>query len=214
MLDGKEEDCNSDQDSAMPDKLHSKISDNTWQMMDQQFARPTHTSEGKDFMGLEDTLNSILRQLGDTVAFDPAAQKVKAPQPGQEDGALFDPILRAQTIEARCKARVAMELLHQPILHQSSMDSCLEGAQEGTKCVATMEVDDTNYRQPDALIPNHPAVTNFPRSQGRTMNYRAALKNVNQAKSFCWKHFNGLDLSWGLSSPGTPLCYCDLRRQG
>jgi hypothetical protein len=62
----------------MPDKLHGKISDETWWMMDQQVACPTHTSEGKDFMGLEDTLNNILRRLGDMVAFDPVAQGVEA----------------------------------------------------------------------------------------------------------------------------------------
>jgi hypothetical protein len=52
--------------------------------------------------------------------------------------------------------------------------------------------DDTDYTQPDALILNHPAVTNFLWSQGRTINYRAAFKNVKQAKSFCREHFNGL----------------------
>jgi hypothetical protein len=57
----------------MPNDLHGKISDSTRKMMDQQFACPTHASEGEDFMGLEDTLNDILRWLGDTVAFDPAA---------------------------------------------------------------------------------------------------------------------------------------------
>jgi hypothetical protein len=81
MLDSVNKDSNSDQDLAMPDKLHGEISDNTRWMMNQQFSRPTHTSEGKDFMGLEDMLNDVLQQLGDTVAFDPVAQKVKAPQP-------------------------------------------------------------------------------------------------------------------------------------
>jgi hypothetical protein len=66
--------------------------------------------------------------------------------------------------------------------------------QEGTECMAAMEVNNTNYRQPDALIPNHPAVRNFLQSKGRTMNYRAAFKNVKQAKSFCQEHFNGFDL--------------------
>jgi hypothetical protein len=161
MLDGKVKDSNSNQDLAVPDELHGKISDDTWRMINQQFARLTHTSEDKDFMGLEGTLNNILRQFGDTVVFDHAAHKVEAPQPGHEDGTLYDPILQAQTIEAQCKARVAMELLRQPTPHQSSVDSCLEGAQEGTECMATMEVDNTDYRQLDALIPNHPAVTKF-----------------------------------------------------
>ncbi len=194
--------------------------------MDQQFAYPTHASEGKDFIGLEDTLNVVLRGLGDTVAFEPAAQDVKALQPGHKDGTLYDPILQAQTIEMQCKAHVAMELLCQPTLHQSSVDSCLEGAQEMTECVMTMKVNDTDYRQPDALIPNHPAVTNFLRSQGRTMNYtsattvaipattidvttvddyRAAFNNVKQAKSFCWEHFNGLDLH-GVDHPQKHRC--------
>jgi hypothetical protein len=100
MLDGKEDNSNSGQDSAMLDDLLGKITDDTWKMMDQQFARPTHTSVGKDFMALEDTLNDILRWLGDTVAFDPTAQDVEAPLPGHKDIASYDPILCAQTIEA------------------------------------------------------------------------------------------------------------------
>ncbi len=108
--------------------------------------------------------------------------------------ALYNPILQAQTIEAWRKTHVAMELFLQPTPHQSSVDPCLEGVPEGTECVAAKEVDDTNYWQPDALIPDHPAVTNFLRSQGRTMNYRAAFNNVKQAKSFCQEHFNGLNL--------------------
>jgi hypothetical protein len=87
-------------------------------------------------MGLEDTLNNVLQLLGDTVAFDPEAQKVKAPQP-HKDVASYDPILWAQMIEARCKARVAIELLCQPMPHQTLVEPCSEGAQEGTKCVVT-----------------------------------------------------------------------------
>jgi hypothetical protein len=124
MLDGQEDDSNPNQNSAMPDESQGKISDNTRRMMDQQFACPTHTSVGKDFMGLEDTLNDVLRQLGDMVAFDPAAQEVEAPQTVHKEGALYDPILQAQKIEAQCKAHAAMELLCQPTLHQSAVDSC------------------------------------------------------------------------------------------
>jgi hypothetical protein len=51
----------SDQDLDMPDNPHGEVSGNTRRMMDQQFAHPTHTSIGKDFMGLEDTLNDVLR---------------------------------------------------------------------------------------------------------------------------------------------------------
>jgi hypothetical protein len=193
MLDGEDDDSNSDQDLAMPDDLHGKINDNTWKMMAQQFACPTHASVGKDFMGLKDTLNNLLRWVGDTVAFDPAAQEVKAPQP-HKDVASYDPILWAHTIEAQRKARVAMELFRQPIPHQSLVDPCSKGAQEGTECVATMEVNKSNYQQPYALISNHPAVTNFLWSQGRTLNYRASFNNVKQAKFFCREHFNSLDL--------------------
>jgi hypothetical protein len=174
-------------------------------MIDQQFAHPTHASVGKDFMGLENTRNDVLTWLEDTVAFDPTAQEVKTPHPGHKDVASYDPNLWAQTIEEQCKAHVAMELLPQPRPHQSSMDSCLEGAQEGTECVATMEVDDTNYQQPDALIPNHPAVTNFLWSHKRTMNYRAVFNNVKQAKFFCREHFNGLDLQ-GVYHPQEHPC--------
>jgi hypothetical protein len=95
------------------------------------------------------------------VVFDPAAQEVEAPKPGHKDRASYDPILQAQILEVQCKTHAAMVLLRRPTIYQSSVDFCLEGAQEGTECVATMEVDDTDYRQPDALIPNYLAVTNF-----------------------------------------------------
>jgi hypothetical protein len=94
------------------------------------------------------------------VVFDPADQKVEAPQP-HDDVALYDPILQAQTIEALRKAHVAMEVLCQPTPHQTLVDLCSEGAQEGTECVSTMEVNKTDYRQLDALILDHPAVTIF-----------------------------------------------------
>jgi hypothetical protein len=67
------------------------------------------------------------------VAFDPA-QEVEAPQP-QKDVAPYDPILQAQTIEAQCKACVAIELLHQLTPHQTLVDLCLEVAQGGTESV-------------------------------------------------------------------------------
>jgi hypothetical protein len=47
-------------------------------------------------------------------------------------------------LEAQRKAHAAMDLLHQPALHQSSRNSCLEGAKEGTEGVETMKVDNTN----------------------------------------------------------------------
>jgi hypothetical protein len=57
-----------------------------------------------------------------------------------------------------------------------------------------MEVNGTNYRQPDALISDHPSVTAFLCGQGRMVNYRDAFNTVKQAKAFCREHFNGLDL--------------------
>ncbi len=192
MLDGEDDDSNSNQDLDMPDNLHGKISGDTRRMMDQQFARPTHASVGKDFIGLEDTLNDVLQQLGDTVAFD-HDQEVEAHQ-SHKDIVLHNPILQAQTIEVQRKAHVAMELLHQPTPHQTLVDLCLKGARGGTKHVLTTDVNKTNYHQPDALISDHPAVTNILWSQGRTMNYRAAFNTVKQAKAFCQEHFNGLDL--------------------
>jgi hypothetical protein len=143
MLDGEDDDSNSNQDLNMPDNLHGEISGNIWRMMDQQFACPTHASVGKD-LGLEDTLSNVLQWLGDIVAFDPD-QEVEAPQP-HKDVALHDPILWAQMIEVQCKARVAMEILCQPTHHQTPVDLCLEGAQKGTEHVWTMEVGKTNYR--------------------------------------------------------------------
>jgi hypothetical protein len=143
MLDGEDDDSDSNQDLAMLDDMNGKISGDTWKMMDQQFAHPTHASVGKDFMGLEDTLTNVLQWLGDTVAFDPA-QIVEAPQP-HKDVALYDPILRPQRIEAQCKARVAMELLRHPTPCQTLVDLCLEGAQEGSECASTIEVNGTNY---------------------------------------------------------------------
>jgi hypothetical protein len=70
--------------------------------MNQQFARPTHTSAGNNFVGLEDTLNGVLRQLGETVESDPA-EEVQAPY-SHKDLVQNDHILWAQTIEAQCKA--------------------------------------------------------------------------------------------------------------
>jgi hypothetical protein len=49
--------------------------------------------------------------------------------------------------------------------HQTLVDCCLEGAQGGTERVLTMEVDGTGYPQPDALISDHPAFTDFLRGQ-------------------------------------------------
>jgi hypothetical protein len=57
-----------------------------------------------------------------------------------------------------------------------------------------MEVNRTNYHQPDALISGHPSVTAFLHGQGRTINYRDTFNTVKQAKAFCWEHFNSLDL--------------------
>jgi hypothetical protein len=59
MLNGDSVDTISDQDLDMPDDPHGEIGGNTRRMKDQHFARPTHTSVGKDFMGLEDTLNDV-----------------------------------------------------------------------------------------------------------------------------------------------------------
>jgi hypothetical protein len=61
MLDGDSDDTVSDQDLDMPDNPCGEISGNTRRMMDQQFAHPTHASIGKDFMGLENTLNNVLQ---------------------------------------------------------------------------------------------------------------------------------------------------------
>ncbi len=192
MLNGDSYDTNSDQDLDMPEDPHGKISGNTRRMMSQQFSHPTQVSLGEDFMCLEDTLSDVLQQLGETVASDPA-EEVQALQ-AHKDLAQHDPILRAQTIEARHKAHVAMELLCQPTPSQTFVDHCLEGAQGGTERDPTMEVDGTNFRQLDALISDHPAVTGFLWGQGRTMNYREALNTVKQAKAFCQEHFNSLDL--------------------
>jgi hypothetical protein len=70
MLDGDNDDTDSNQDFDMPDNPHGKISGNTRRMMDQQFTHPSHISIRKDFMGLEDTLNDVQQQLGETVASD------------------------------------------------------------------------------------------------------------------------------------------------
>jgi hypothetical protein len=80
-----------DQDSAMPDDAQGKISHDTRRMMDQQFGRPNHNSVDKDFNGLGDTLNGVLKRLGDTVASNPAAQGTGAPQMVHVEGAPYDP---------------------------------------------------------------------------------------------------------------------------
>jgi hypothetical protein len=61
MLDGDSDDTNFDQDLDILGNPHGEISGDTRRMMDQQFARPTHARISKDFMGLEDTLNNVLR---------------------------------------------------------------------------------------------------------------------------------------------------------
>ncbi len=125
-----------------------------------------------------------------------------ASDPAEEDQAPYahknlvqhDPILWAQSIEARRKAHFAMALLHQPTPSQTPVGCYMKGAQGKTKHVSTMEVDGTNYHQPDALISDNPLVTAFLCGQGRTMNDRDTFNTVKQAKAFCWEHFNGLDL--------------------
>jgi hypothetical protein len=122
MLNGESYDTVSNQDLDMPDNPHSEISGNTRRMMDQQFARPTYASIGKDFMGLEDIRNDVLQQLGETVESDPA-EEVQAPY-AHKDLVQHDPILRAQTIEVQRKAHVAMVLLRQPTPSQTPMGCC------------------------------------------------------------------------------------------
>ncbi len=131
MLNGDSDDTVSDQDLDMPDNPHGEIGGNTRRMLDQHFAHPTHANVGKDFIGLEDTLNNVLQQLGETVASDPAEED-QAPY-AHKDLVQHDPILRAQTIEARCKARVAMALLCQPMPSETSVGCSMEGAQGKTK---------------------------------------------------------------------------------
>jgi hypothetical protein len=113
-----------------------------------------------------------------------------------------------------------MALLHQPTLSQTHVSCCSEGAQGETKRVSTMEVNGTDYCQPDALISDHPAVTHFLWGQGGTINNREALNTVKQAKAFCREHFIGLDLqvvyhpqerhcataTWGGRAKGAHVC--------
>jgi hypothetical protein len=192
MLDEDSDNTILDHDLDMLDNPHGEISGNIRRMMDQQFARSTHASIGKDLMGLEDTLNDVLRQLGETAESDPA-EEVQALY-AHKDLVQHDPILRAQTVEVQRKTHVAMVLLHQPTPPHTPVGCCSKGAQGGTKHVSTMEVDGTDYRQPDALISDHLSVTASLRGQGRSMNYRDAFNTVKQAKAFCRKHFNGLNL--------------------
>jgi hypothetical protein len=129
MLNGDSDDTISDQDLDMLDDPHGEISVNTRRLMNQQFACPTHASVGKDFMGLEDNLNNVLRRLEETMESDPA-EEVQAPY-AHKDLVQHHPILRAQTIEAQYKACVAMALHHQPTPSQTLVGCCLEGAQGG-----------------------------------------------------------------------------------
>jgi hypothetical protein len=151
-----------------------------------------------------------------------------ASDPAEEDQAPYAPkvlvqhdsILQAQTIEVQCKAPVAMALLCQPTPSQTFVGCHMEGAQGGTEHVSTIEVNRTEYHQPDALITDHPLVTAFLCGQERMMNYRDAFNTVKQAKAFCWEHFNGLDLqavyhprehhcataAWGGRAKGVHIC--------
>ncbi len=217
ILDGDSDNTISNQDLDMLDDPHGETSGDTRRMMDQHFACLTHTSVGKDFMGLEDTLNNVWQQLGETVVSDPA----------EEDQALYahkdlvqhNPILRAQTIEVQCKARVAMALLRQQTPSQTSVGCRLEAAQGGPN-MYHMEINGTDYHQPDKLISDHLLVTGFLHGQGRTMNYSNAFNTVKQTKAFCREHFNGLDLqavyhnqehhcataAWGGRAKGAHVC--------
>ncbi len=152
------------------------------------------------------------------MASDPAEED-QTPY-AHKDLVQHNPILWAQMIEARREACVAMALLCQPMLSQTSVGCCSEGAQGGGKHVSTMEVDRTNYRQLDVVISDHPLVTAFHCGQGRMMNYRDAFNTVKQAKAFCWEHFNGLNLqavnhpwehhcatvAWGGRAKGAHVC--------
>jgi hypothetical protein len=129
MLDGDSNDTNSDQDLDILDNPHGEISGDTKRMMDQQFARPTHASVSKDFMGLENTLNDVLQRLGKTVESDLAGE-VQAPYT-HKDLAQHDPILRVQTIDASCKACVAMALLCQPMPSQMLVEGLPGGCTGG-----------------------------------------------------------------------------------
>jgi hypothetical protein len=153
MLNGDSDDTISNQDLDMPEDPHSEISGDTRRMMDQQFARPTHASISKDFMGLEATTKDVLQRLRETVESDPA-EEVQALY-AHKDLVQYDPILRAQTIEVQRKACVAMALLRQPTPSHTPVGCCLEGAQGGTEHVLTMEVNGTNYHQPGALISHY-----------------------------------------------------------
>jgi hypothetical protein len=122
----------------------------------------------------------------------------------------------------RCDARPVLQWVSSVSQRppQTLVDHHLEGTQGGTECVLTMEVNGTNYRQPDALIPGHLAVTDFFWGQGRKMNYREGFNTVKQAKAFCQEHFNGLDLQavyhpreqhcatgiWGGRAKGVHVC--------
>jgi hypothetical protein len=101
----------------MPDDPHGEISSNTRRMIDQQFVHPTHASAGEDFMGLENTLNNVLQQLGETVEPD-LAEEVQALH-DHKKLVKYDAILQAQTIEARRKACFAMALLYQTMPSQT-----------------------------------------------------------------------------------------------
>jgi hypothetical protein len=90
----------------------------------------------------------------------------------------------------------------------------------GNKYVSTMEVNGTNYHQPDVLISDHPSVIAFLCCQGRSMNYRDTFNNVKQAKAFCQEHFNDLNcqavyhpwehhcatVAWGGRAKGAHVC--------
>ena len=63
------------------------------------------------------------------MASDPAEED-QAPY-AHKDLVQHNPILGAQKLDVRRKARVAMALLRQPKLSQTSVDGSLEGAQGG-----------------------------------------------------------------------------------
>jgi hypothetical protein len=71
-----------------------------------------------------------------------------------------------------------MDLLLQLTLLESAGDSCLEETEEVVKGMETMEVNKTSYQQPDALIPDHPAVTNFFQGHGTIIGAHSIMSSM------------------------------------
>ena len=195
---GSNPDADKEFDRIVGEDMPGKISKATRTMMTLQFSQKDDTGHDKDFLGLVSTLQGVLNGLQDTLhepmqegdptialITDPIvrAQAIKARWIDRIGEHTVDPILLAQTTEARCKGWIAMDQLQQPhetLGSSGTKTAALDDAEDHRE---NMAVDCTDYRQPKASIQDHDAVTKFLRGQGQLINTGASIVS-NMLRTF------------------------------